>query len=69
LRGSGIMENGIEKPNVKVTLASRISAEDCAQLNLGYLDPSKINIEEWKDREEEGVLYVPKAGEILYRMK
>ena len=69
LRGSGIMENGIEKPNVKVTLASKLSAEDCAQLNLGYLDPSKINIEEWKDREEEGVLYVPKAGEILFRMK
>ena len=69
LRGSGIMENGIEKPNVKVTLASKISAEDCAQLNLGYLDPSKINVDEWKDREDEGVLYVPKAGEILFRMK
>jgi len=69
LRGSGIMENGIEKPNVKVTLASKLSAEDCAQLNLGYLDPSKINVEEWKGREEEGVLYVPKAGEILFRMK
>jgi nickel-dependent lactate racemase len=69
LRGSGILENGIEKPNVKVTLASKISAEDCARLNLGYLDPSKINIEEWKDREQEGVLYVPKAGEILFRLK
>ena len=69
LRGSGLMENGIEKPNVKVTLASKISAEDCVQLNLGYLDPSKINIDEWKDREEEDVLYVPKAGEILFRLK
>jgi len=69
LRGSGIMENGFEKPNVKVTLASKISAEDCAQLNLGYLDPSGVNIDEWKDREGEGVLYVPKAGEILFRMK
>jgi nickel-dependent lactate racemase len=69
LRGSGVMENGVEKPNVKVTLASKISAEDCAQLNLGYVDPLRINIEEWKDREEEGVLYVPKAGEILFRMK
>ena len=69
LRGSGMMENGIEKPNVRVTLASKISAEDCAQLNLGYLDPSKISIDEWQDREEEGVLYVPKAGEILFRMK
>jgi nickel-dependent lactate racemase len=69
LRGSGRMENGIEKPNVRVTLASKISAEDCARLNLGYLDPAKINIGEWKDRDDEGVLYVPKAGEILYRLK
>jgi nickel-dependent lactate racemase len=69
LRGSGVIENGIEKPNVRVTLASKIPAEDCARLNLGYLDPSKINLDEWKDRENESVLYVPKAGEILYRLK
>ena len=69
LRGSGIMEDGIEKPNVRVTLASKISAEDCERLNLGYLDPAKVNIDEWKAREEEGVLYVPKAGEILFRMR
>ena len=69
LRGSGMMENGTEKPNVRVTLASKISAEDCARLNLNYLDPSKININEWQDHEEKGVLYVPKAGEILFRVK
>ena len=69
LRGSGMMEKGIEKPNVRVTLASKISAEDCAKLNLGYIDPLKINVDKWKDREGEGVLYVPKAGEILFRMK
>ena len=69
LRGSGRMENGIEKPNIKVTLASKIPAEDCARLNLGYLDPLKINMDEWQDREDEGILYVPKAGEILFRMK
>jgi nickel-dependent lactate racemase len=69
LRGSGVMENGIEKPNVRVTLASKISAEDCAKLNLGYLDPAGINMDEWKDKENMGVLYVPKAGEILYRLK
>ena len=69
VRGSGVMENGIEKPNVHVTLASKISAEDCARLNLGYLDPAKINIDEWKGREDEGILYVPKAGEILFRIK
>jgi nickel-dependent lactate racemase len=69
LRGSGVIEKGIEKPNVHVTLASKISSKDCARLNLGYLDPGTINIEEWKDREDEGILYVPKAGELLYRIR
>ena len=69
VRGSGLMENGIEKPNVHVTLASKISAEDCARLKLGYLDPGKVNPDEWRDKETEGILYVPKAGEILYRMR
>ena len=69
LRGSGVMEHGVEKPNVKATLASKISADDCARLNLGYLDPAKIRLDDWKEKEAEGVLYVPKAGEILYRSK
>jgi nickel-dependent lactate racemase len=69
VRGSGVMEEGVEKPNVRVTLASRIPADDCARLNLGYLDPATIDPAEWEGREAEGVLYVPKAGEILYRLK
>jgi len=69
LRGSGVMENGIEKPNVRVTLASKIPAADCARLNLGYLDPANINLADWQNREHEGILAVPKAGEILYRTK
>jgi lactate racemase len=67
--GSGVMENGIEKPNVRVTLSSKISAEDCARLNLGYLDPAKVNVNEWENREGEGILFVPRAGEMLYRVK
>jgi lactate racemase len=69
LRGSGVMENGRENPNVRVTLASKIPPEDCARLNLGYLDPASIHMDEWKDHEDDGILYVPKAGEILFRMK
>jgi len=69
VRGSGMMENGIEKPNVRVTLASQISPEDCARLNLGYLDPASIDIAEWQDRAGAGILHVPRAGEILYRLK
>ena len=69
LCGSGVMVNGIEKPNVRVTLASKIPAEDCARLNLGYLDPATINPKDWEGREDKGILYVPKAGEMLYRVK
>ncbi len=68
MRGSGVMENGVEKPNVRLTLASKISAEDCARLNLGYLDPASVDVQSFQDREEEGILYVPRAGEILYRL-
>lgn len=71
VRGSGVWDaqRGVEKPNVRVTLASQVPPEDCARLNLGYLDPASINIVEWQNRENEGILYVPKAGEILYRLK
>ena len=68
LRGSGVMENGLEKPNVRLILASKIPPEDCARLNLGYLDPAKIDISTWQNREDEGILFVPRAGEILYRL-
>lgn len=69
VRGSGSMENGIEKPNVRVSLASRIPAQDCARLNLGYIDPARLNVQDWIGREGEGILYVPRAGEMLYRVK
>ena len=57
------------KPNVKVTLASKIFPADCGRLNLGHLDPNSIDIDEWKDRENEGILYIPQAGKILYKLK
>ncbi len=67
LRGSGRMENGVELPNVRVTLASRIPKEECEHLNLGYMDPASVDLDEWRGREDEGVLLVPRAGEVLYR--
>jgi nickel-dependent lactate racemase len=69
LRGSGAFVGGVEQPRIRVTLSSRILAKDCARLNLGYLDPASVRPEEWLGREDEGVLYVPKAGEMLYRVK
>jgi len=67
--GIGTYENGIEKPRIDIKLATQMSEEYCKKINFGYCDPDSIHIEEWKDREDEGILYVPNAGEILYLLK
>jgi len=69
VRGIGQCLNGVEQPRVKVVLATGIPQEVCERVNLGYLDPATINPQDYANREEEGVLLVPKAGEILYRLK
>jgi lactate racemase len=69
VKGVGTFENGAERPRIEVTLASKISHDDCRRLNLGYLDPAAINPDDWQNREDEGMLFVPKAGEILYRLR
>jgi nickel-dependent lactate racemase len=69
LRGIGTYEDGVERPRVQVTLATGIPAERCARLGLGYRDPATIRVEEWANREDEGVLLVPYAGETLYRLR
>jgi hypothetical protein len=38
-------------------------------VNLGYLDPDGVNLDDWRGREAEGILLVPKAGEMLYRVR
>ncbi len=71
LRGIGQYDaaTGIETPRIQVTLATRVPEERCRRLNLGYLDPDTINLDDWRNREDEGILLVPKAGEMLYRVK
>ena len=69
VKGSGTYENGVETPNVEVVLATGISKERCDRINLGYMDPDSIDVDQWKNREDEGILLVEKAGEILYRLK
>jgi nickel-dependent lactate racemase len=69
VKGIGAFENGIETPRIQVTLASKISAEDCKRLNLGYRSLDDIKPQDWQDREDEGILFVPKAGETLYRVR
>ena len=69
VRGIGTFENGVEKCRVKVTLATGIPREMCERINLGYRDPATLNPADFANRESEGVLLVPKAGEMLFRLK
>ncbi len=69
VRGVGEMRGGVEFPRVQVTLATQISPEICAKINLGYRDPNSIDIADFENREDEGILYVEKAGEYLYRLR
>jgi hypothetical protein len=69
LRGMGEYDARGERPRIQVTLATGIPAERCARLGLGYRDPATIRPEEWANREAEGVLLVPHAGETLYRLR
>jgi nickel-dependent lactate racemase len=71
LRGIGSydVESGIERPRIRVTLATGIPRERCEKVNLSYLDPKTIDVREWEGREDEGVLVVPRAGEMLYRLR
>ncbi|MGD9048081.1 MAG: lactate racemase domain-containing protein, partial [Anaerolineae bacterium] len=62
LRGVGSYDavTGIEEPRIRVTLATGIPRERCERVNLGYLDPAAVQIDEWAGREDEGILMVPK---------
>ncbi len=69
LCGDGTYESGVERPRIRVTLATGIPRERCERIGLGYLDPATVVPEVWADREKEGILLVRRAGEMLYRLK
>jgi lactate racemase len=65
--GSYDAAHRIETPRIRVTLATGIPPEVCQRINLGYLDPATIEIEAW--RRDPETLVVPRAGEMLYRLR
>jgi nickel-dependent lactate racemase len=69
VKGIGTFEGGVESPRIAVTLATGLSEAECRAVNLGYRDHRDVDAGAWKDREAQGRLYVPKAGETLYRLK
>jgi nickel-dependent lactate racemase len=68
VKGLGVFTNGVERPRVNVVLATGISKERCEKVNLGYLNPNDINIADYENREDEGILLVRHAGEMLHRL-
>lgn len=69
VKGKGEFIDGIETPRIQVTLATQIPEETCKLINLGYRDPKIINVDNWRDKEDEGLLLVERAGEMLYRVR
>lgn len=67
--GGGTYENGVETPRARVTLATGIPEAVCREINLGYRDWRSLRVEDYANRESEGVLLVPKAGEQLYKLR
>ena len=71
VKGLGVYDEktGIESPRIQVTLATGISEERCRRVNLGYLNSAVVNLDDWRGRESQGVVLIPRAGETLYRLK
>jgi nickel-dependent lactate racemase len=67
--GLGTFDNGVEQPRIRVTLATGLPADVCREINLGYRDWRTLRVEDYQGREAEGVLVVPKAGEMLYQLQ
>ena len=59
---------GLETPRIRVTLATGISRERCDRVNLGYMDPTDLDIERELADCGTHALVVPRAGELLYRV-
>ncbi len=68
VKGLGTFEDGVETSRVNVILATSIPEERCRRINLGYMDPDSIDVSSWENREDEGILLVRNAGEVLYRL-
>ncbi len=69
LRGAGTYdaETGEERLRVRVTLATGIPEAVCRAANLGYLDPSTVDVAAYTA--DPGTLVVPRAGEVLFRLR
>ena len=57
------------KRRVQARPGQGIPDEKCEQINLSYRDPNSINPEDCANYENEGILFVPKAGEMFIQLR
>ena len=70
LKGRGTFDaaSRVERPRIKVTLATSIPRERTERVALAYMDPSAIDVERARSEWSGDSLVVPRAGEMLYRV-
>ena len=68
VKGNGTYDaaTSVEDPRVQVTLATGISKERSALVNLGYKDPKTVDPRDYEG--DPKTLVIPRAGEMLYRV-
>jgi len=82
VKGAGTFDraSGTEHARIQVKLASRLSPDDCARLNLGYVDPASLDLGAGAtcgaggaggshDEHDDDTLVVPRSGEMLFRVR
>ena len=68
VKGIGTFIDGKENPRSNVVLATGINKQRCEKVNLGYMNPGDINIADYENKEDERILVVQHAGEVLHRL-
>jgi nickel-dependent lactate racemase len=69
VRGTGTYTGGVERPDINLVFATSIPEEVCRRINVGYLDPRRIHLPDYLNKEDQGILFVDHAGEILHRLE
>jgi len=69
VRGTGTYADGVERADVNLVFATSIPEEVCRRVNVGYMDPSRIHLADYMNQEDQGILFVDHAGEILHRLE
>jgi nickel-dependent lactate racemase len=73
VKGAGTYDpvTKVECPRVQVDISTRIPRERTERINLGYVDPATVSIEDWQRRalDDDSILVRPHAGEMLFRLK